>query len=151
MKFIKRITVPANNPVCTSPESYGVYELTDDEVARNKAPGKFIAAYRWGALGNKDDDYVPKKSDIDEFIVLMMHYADILPAKYVFGNTVRECELELKATTLEQQLTCLRNMLLNVNRFKDEMEELTKAYSSRTITLEDPFVYGEDVEHGKED
>ena len=151
MKWIKRIEVPAHDPLYTIPTSYGIYELTDDEVARNKAPGKFIAAYRWGALGDKDDDYVPKKSDIDEFIVLMMHYADILPANYVFGNTVRECELELKATALEQQLTCLRNMLIKVNNFKDEMEKLTKAYSSRTITLDHPFVYGEDVKHGKKD
>ncbi len=151
MKFIKRIEVPAHDPVYTLPESYGVYELTDDEVARNKAPGKFVAAYKWGTLSNNDDEYVPKKSDIDEFIALMMHYADILPAKYVFGNTVRECELELKAIDLEQRVTCLRNMLLKVNSFKDEMEELTKAYSSRTITLDHPFVYGEDVEHGEED
>ena len=141
MKYIKQIRVPAHNPVYKLPESYGVYELTDDEVARNKAPGKFIAAYGWGAFEYKDDDYVLKKSDIDEFIGLMMHHSGILPAKYVFGNTVRECE----------KLTCLRNMVIKVNNFKDEMEELTKAYSSRTINLSGPFVYGEDVEHGKED
>lgn len=151
MKYIKQIKVPAHSPAYKFPESYGVYELTDDEVARNKAPGKFIAAYGWGAFEDKDGDYVLKKSDIDEFIDLMMHYSGILPAKYVFGNTVRECELELKANALEQQLTCLRNMVIKVNNFKDEMEELTKAYSSRTITLSGPFVYGEDVEHGKED
>lgn len=151
MKWIKRIQVPANGIVHTLPESYGVYELTDDEVARNKAPGKFIVAYRWGALCDETNYGVPTKSDIDEFIGLMMHHANMFPCKFVFGNTVRECELELKANTLEQQLTCLRNMVIKVNSFKDEMEELTKAYSSRTITLSGPFVYGEDVEHGKED
>lgn len=151
MKYIKQIRVPAHSPAYKFPESYGVYELTDGEVARNKAPGKFIAAYGWGAFEDKDGDYVLKKSDIDEFIDLMMHHSGILPAKYVFGNTVRECELELKANALEQKLTCLRNMVIKVNNFKDEMEELTKAYSSRTVTLSGPFVYGEDVEHGKED
>ena len=150
MKWIKRIQVPAHDPVYTLPD--GVYELTDDEVARNKAPGKFIAAYNWGALWDEDDGSdAPTKSDVDEFIGLMMHYAKLLSCRYVFGNTVRECELELKANTLEQQLTCLRNLQIKVNNFKDEMENLTKAYSSRTITLSGPFVYGEDVKHGKED
>lgn len=151
MKWIKRIQVPAYSPGYTLPESYRVYELTDDEVARNKAPGKFVAAYRWDAIGDTNDDYVPKQSEVDEFIDLMMHHAGVFPAKYVFGNTVRECELELKANALEQQLTGLRNMQLKIDKFKDEVEELTRAYSSRTITLSDPFVYGEDVKHGKED
>lgn len=151
MRYIKQIESPTRIYGSANPIPHGVYELTDDEVARNKAPGKFIAAYKWGTLSNKADDYVPTKSDVDEFICVMMHHASMFPAHYVFGNTVRECELELKANDLEQRVTGLRNMLLKVNSFKDEMEELTKAYSSRTISLENPFVYGEDVEHGKED
>ena len=152
MKYIKKMMIPAHRSKDTPQTEYGIYELTDDEVARNGAPGKFVIARGWKTFDSTlCPDYVVTKSEVDAFVKLLMHYSEDINDGYAFGNTVRECELEIKANILENNVEHLKRLRLRIDRIKATIKDLTKAYSSKIVTFETPFVYGEDVEHGKED
>jgi len=151
IKEIKKVGEPIEGlwDAATMPEVYDIYELSDDEIARNNAPGRFMLT--WQRPDEHTGNFKVTKKSIDRFIRDVMGRSVIMRG-FEFGDTARECELELRVSHLESQITSLGNLGLRLDVASRDLQKYARGYNIDVKEITPPdIITGEDVKHGKED